>query len=188
MINKKGDVWVSAVLYIALSMVIITLILSAGIPFIEKLGDKNTIAQTKTLLFNLDANIETVADEGSGSTRFISPFEIGKGSLNIIPGDPPSGQASKIIWSMTTKNLMMNPNKASTLESELEKFKEGALTMWMVETAVEGEYNIYIELDYPYYLDITSSPSAPPLAGKYSLSVSRKEDKAGYPVIEIRAT
>ena len=60
MTNKKGDVWVSAVLYIALGMVLITLILSAGLPLIEKMRDKNTIVQTKNLLFNINANIETI--------------------------------------------------------------------------------------------------------------------------------
>ena len=83
--EKKGDIWVSAVLYIALGMVVITIILSAGMPLINKMKDKNTIVQTKDLFFNLNANIETVANEGLGSKRFISTFLISSGDMKIDP-------------------------------------------------------------------------------------------------------
>lgn len=167
---KKADIWVSAVLYIALGMILITLILSAGLPLIGKMRDKNTIVQTKNLLFNLHANIETVANEGVGSTRYISPFVVSSGSLNI------ERDKDRIIWKMTTKSLMMEPNDMATQESNLETFKEGALTMWMMKTAVEGEYEIYLELGYEGRFDITSDPVDPAsLTGKYSLSVQNLE-------------
>ncbi|MDP2907386.1 MAG: hypothetical protein Q8O03_05590 [Nanoarchaeota archaeon] len=175
MINKKGDVWVSAVLYIALGMVLITLILSAGLPLIEKMRDKNTIIQTKRLLFNLNANIETVANEGLGSRRYLSPFEISSGSLEI------DSVKNLLVWKMTTKNVMMQPNPMNTLPVALETFKEGALNMWMVETSVEGEYDIYIELNYPSFAITTNTLT--PLVGKYSLSVELVNFEGGKPVI-----
>ncbi len=187
---KKGDVWVSAVLYIALGMVIITLILSAGIPLIEKMRDKNTIVQTKNLLFNLNANIEAVANEGAGSKRYISPVVISSGALNI------DSTNDLIRWKMTTKNLMMQPNKASVTDNCLiadhsgcEIFKEGALNMWMIETAVEGEYDIYLELSYAGYIDVWYDTNAPAsLVGKYSVSIEHKGFPADKPKIDISVT
>ncbi len=199
--NKKGDVWVSAVLYIALGMVLITLILSAGLPLIEKMRDKNTIVQTKNLLFNLNANIESVANEGAGSRRYISPVVISSGALSI------DNTNDLIIWKMTTKNPMMQWNSMDKITSppscvekvnsyncpNLETFKEGALNMWMVETPVEGENEIYLELKYGS-VDITYggvSPdcvTAPSLTGSYSFSIENRGVPAGLPIVNICAT
>jgi hypothetical protein len=185
--NQKGDVWVSAVLYIALGMVLITLILSAGLPLIEKMRDKNTIVQTKNLLFNLNANIETVANEGAGSRRYISPVVISSGALSI------DNTNERVLWKMTTKNLMMEPNPMNTASGNLKIFKEGSLNMWMVETAVEGEYEIYLELKYGN-LDITYGGvsadciTAPSLTGSYSFSIENRGVPAGLPIVNICAT
>ena len=73
---KLGEVWVSAVLYLALGLILITIVLAAGIPLINKIRDRNTVAQTKDILFVLDKNIRTVASEGTGSKRYVSPVNI----------------------------------------------------------------------------------------------------------------
>lgn len=192
--NKKGDVWVSAVLYIALGMVIITIILSAGIPLIEKMRDKNTIIQTKNLLFDINANIDAVANEGVGSKRYLSPVVISSGALNVDQLN------DLIIWKMTTKNLMMQPNNMNvTADCEkvnsidcpgLEIFKEGALNMWMLKTVVEGEYDIYLELNYNGYIKLAyeGDVSAESLTGKYSFSIEHAGFPTGKPTIRIRVT
>lgn len=189
MMLKKGDVWVSAVLYIALGMVLITLILSAGLPLIEKMRDKNTIIQTKNLLFNLNSNIESVANEGVGSKRYISPVVISSGALSI------DSTNYLIRWKMTTKNLMMQPNTAdltgsciSPSHSGCETFKEGAITMWTIETAVEGEYDTYLELNYEGYIDIEAINAPATLTGKYSFSIEHKGFSVDRPKISITVT
>jgi len=185
--SKKGDVWVSAVLYIALGMILITLILSAGLPLINKMRDKNVIVQTKNLLFNLNANIESVANEGAGSRRYISPVVISSGALSIDPTN------DWVLWKMTTKNLMMEPNRMDTGPDSLKVFTEGALNMWTVETAIEGEYEIFLQLKYGY-LDIsyggvdTECTSAPSLTGSYSFSIENRGSSAGKPIINICVT
>src|SRR3989338_6651354 len=55
--NKKGDIWISAVLYFGLGIVVLSLILAAGMPVINKLRDKNIVIQAKEVLFKLDNNI-----------------------------------------------------------------------------------------------------------------------------------
>lgn len=190
--RKKGDVWVSAVLYIALGMIVITLILSAGLPLIEKMRDKNTIVQTKKLLSNLNANIEVVANEGLGSKRYFSPFEISAGVLNV------DYVKDLLIWKMTTKNVMMKPTELKDIKDcpainsesckPLEVFKEGALNMWMLETSIEGEYEIYVELKYGY-IDIDYNPDMPTsLVGRYSLSIEQKGFTVDKPVVFLGVT
>ena len=75
--------WISAVLYIALGTVAITIVLSAGVPVINKIKDKNTIIQTRDIMLSLDNIIREVRDEGTGSRRVISPFTIKGGSMFI---------------------------------------------------------------------------------------------------------
>ncbi|MBS3172364.1 hypothetical protein J4438_02180, partial [Candidatus Woesearchaeota archaeon] len=62
--KKKGDVWVSAILYTALGVVLLTIILAAGLPAIQKMKDSYTSKQTKELMLVLDKNIKTVYHEG----------------------------------------------------------------------------------------------------------------------------
>ena len=50
---KKGDIWISAALYFGLGIVVLSLILAAGLPVINKLRDKNIIIQTKEIMFKL---------------------------------------------------------------------------------------------------------------------------------------
>lgn len=160
--KKKGDIWVSAVLYIALGMVVITLILSAGLPLISKMRDRNTIAQTKTVMFNIDNNIKAVANEAKGSTRYLSPVDISAGEF-IIDYD-----ADVIKWSMKTKNKMMEvsaPDKPII-------FNEGDLKLELKTTAIEDEYDMTLSFDYSGKEDISLSGNYQnPFQGRYSFSI-----------------
>ena len=44
---KNGQTWISAVLYIALGTILLTIILAAGLPVINNLRDKNVVIQTQ---------------------------------------------------------------------------------------------------------------------------------------------
>ena len=79
----KGQVWISAVLYIAIGIVAISLILSAGLPLIYKMRDRNTVMQTKDLLHTFDSSIRQVASEGLGSQRVLDPVIIKGGKLSV---------------------------------------------------------------------------------------------------------
>lgn len=156
--KKKGDIWVSAVLYIALGMVVITLILSAGLPLISKMRDRNTIAQTKTVMFDIDNNIKAVVNEAKGSTRYLSPVDISAGQLYID-----QGESNKVEWSMKTKNKMMEPD---TL------FNEGDLSLELKTTAIEDEYDMALSFDYnSKNIDIVVTPNANPFQGRFSFTI-----------------
>src|SRR3989344_3360128 len=111
---KKGDIWVSAVLYLTLGVIAIALILGAAIPLINKIKDRNTVAQTKEVLFTLDEAIRRVANEGPGSQRELSPFTINAGKLTI-------DQTAEVIkWELETEAVIQEPNI---------ELKEGVLTL-----------------------------------------------------------
>jgi len=81
-LNKKGDVWVSAVLYFGLGIVVLTLILSVGMPVVNRLRDKNIATQTKDVFSSLDSYIREVA-RGGPSTQRILQLQMQKGELKV---------------------------------------------------------------------------------------------------------
>jgi len=178
--KRRGQIWVSAVLYIALGMVVISLILSAGVPLINKMRDRNTIAQTKRVMFDLDNNIKAVANEAKGSTRFLSPVDINSGQLLINQGD-----SNEIKWSMTTNNQLIEPDI---------EFSEGDLNLKLQPTAIEGEYTMMLYLDYRN-INVslhTDSAYQNPFQGRFSFSIKNEYittcDSTECPRVSIRVT
>src|SRR3989338_2571061 len=100
---KKGDVWISAVLYMALGIIILVIVLSVGIPIVNKIRDKNIAINTKELMLDLDRNIRTVYSEGPGSRRPVK-LQITKGTFSIDEA------ANTITWQFTTKVLLSQPD------------------------------------------------------------------------------
>ncbi|MBD3203263.1 hypothetical protein GF327_03145 [Candidatus Woesearchaeota archaeon] len=98
--NKKSQVWISAILYTLVASVALVLILEAGIPILERLKDSATFSQTKDTLLNLDQHIQEVANEGEGSQRMVN-LEIKQGELLI--GN------NQILWEFETKSRIVDP-------------------------------------------------------------------------------
>lgn len=181
--RKKGDVWVGAVLYMALGVIAITVILAAGLPLIQKMKDRNTIAQTKELMQVLDETIRRVASEGPGSQRQLSPFVIKSGELYIDEKDDEkdsAGAGSNIIsWKSKTGALIMEPG--------FDK-KEGNLEIRLDLTNIEEEYGIRMRLDYNEFLDVNLvSDFGNPFAGEFSFLIKNtgKFDGDGLPTIDL---
>lgn len=196
---KKGQIWISAVLYIALGVVSITIILSAGVPVINKIKDKNTITQTKEIFFTLDNIIREVRDEGPGSRRVISPFIVKGGNMFIKENE------NKITWEMKTSSVYVEPCGRTKLECEHPDpqnpddtliIKEGPVNMYELKTIVEDEYVMNLELDYDKVAFLTLKGDLgrnSPLIGTYSLKIENtginpQRQSAHLPDIEIQLT
>lgn len=188
--NKKGFVWIEAVLYIALGVVAISLVMTAGIPLINKMKERNTVIQTKDLMHTIDKNIWQVRSEGVGSRRFLEPIIIKGGKLMIF------GENNKIVWEMKTKAGMMEAcKKGETNEEELKTCtqSEGNLIMRAEQTIVKDEDIIKLILDYgtgdKETIDLIiptdgGYTSGSGLIGKYALSIENKgENKITLKVI-----
>lgn len=155
--NKKADIWVSAVLYIALGVIVITLILAAGVPLINKMRDRNTLTQTKLLMGAIDENIKIVMNEGPGSKRVLSPLNINSGEINV--------NEENITWSLTTKNKLMEPGIS---------FDEGSLIIHMDETDIVDEYKLNIEMDYKNKVTLNLTTKNNPLSGNYKMVIEHR--------------
>lgn len=175
--NKKGDVWISAVLYMALGVIVLTIVLAAGVPMIQKMKDKNSFAQAKTVFYTVNENMKEVINEGPGSRRFMSPFEIKSGEFDI---DTTNNQ---VIWSMKTQAKMMEPSYYFTdkpMEDDpdcagttgIPCFREGDLFLFAQETNIVDEYVANLKLSYNGIAHLQlESPFTGPFAGTYSVSI-----------------
>lgn len=99
-LSKAGDLWISAALYLVISVVVVTIVLSAGLPMLDNIRDKNAFEDAKKSLLVLDQHITEVANEGPGSQRVV-PLEIKKGTLSL--------DTDGISWSMKTKADIIDP-------------------------------------------------------------------------------
>ena len=171
---KRGDIWISAVLYMALGIIAISLILTAGLPLIEKAKDRNTVIQTKNLMFTLDEKIKTVANEGPGSQRELNPFIINSGKLIIDENN------DRITWTMETKARLSEPNIL---------IEEGSLNMLLNKTFVKDKFNINLFLNYNDIDLKLNSPFGNPFTGKYKTVIKHTGQFTGNkPIIEIVLT
>lgn len=156
--SKKGDIWISAVLYMALGIIVIALILAASLPLIDRLKDRNTVTETKKLLLAMDETIKIVSKEGPGSQRELSPLTINKGQLFI------DEKNDTIMWKLKTSAQLLEPGIT---------IKEGVLSMMLTPTPVKDEFLMTIGLSYQHDVNITLvSDYQSPFTGKYSAVIS----------------
>ncbi len=155
---KKGDIWISAVLYMALGIIVIALILAASLPLINKIKDRNTFSETKKLLLAVDDTIKIVSREGPGSQRELSPLTINKGQLFI------DQQKDRIYWQLKTSAKIIEPGIS---------IQEGVLNLTFNPTVVKDEYLMTISLDYSDDVDINlNSAYKSPFVGHYTALIS----------------
>ena len=141
--NKKADIWISAILYFALGIIILTLVLAATLPVIEQLKDKNIIIQTKNLMSDLDENLRSIYREGPGSQRTLE-LTIKKGNFKIDD----------------TNNLITFNLESKFQESEINTtINSGYLTILTTETPQKDIYNVKLELNYSTTLNLASNIS-----------------------------
>ncbi|HLC37761.1 MAG TPA: hypothetical protein VJJ53_03205 [Candidatus Nanoarchaeia archaeon] len=157
---KKGDIWISAVLYTGISIAVLVLILAASTPLINKARDENTVTQTKLVMLELDKNIRTVISEGAGSQRIFS-LEIGRGKMFIDQSN------DSVSWNLETKVLVSEPGVAINL---------GNLQL-LEEEVGKDNYLVNLKLDYGNIADIFSKEAT--IAGRYDLIILNNESLPG---------
>ena len=157
--NKKGDIWISAALYTAIGVIMVTLILSVGMPFVNKLKARNTVLQTKNVLYEFDSAIRSVYNEGFGSRRPLF-VEIGEGDFMIDIVN------EKISWKIISdEKLGIEPDLPKPIE-------EGNLKI--SSRSLGQGYEIELYIDYKGDIDVESSLKL--LSGKYNLVIEHIYD------------
>lgn len=130
--DKKGEIWISAALYFGLGIIVITLILTAGMPVINKLQDRNTIIQTKDLMFILDNNIRDAINGGPGGQRYVE-MEIKKGEFRF------NNKENTVNWTFESR---------SPYSQEGVTIEEGSLNIITRKSNVVGKNFIDMSIDY----------------------------------------
>lgn len=98
--SKKGDIWISAVIYVLIGVIVLTIVLEAGVPFIRGLQERSNINRARNAFSSLDRQIVDVANEGQGSQRVI-PFEVSEGTIRV--------EDSKLRWKIETSSKVLEP-------------------------------------------------------------------------------
>ena len=156
--DKKGQLWISAALYMALGIILVSLILSVGLPFVNKIKERNVVLQTKDVMFSLDKIISEVNLEGKGSRRPIL-IDIGEGEFTIDNAD------NIIQWSFISEDRL-------GIESDVDIY-EGSL---LIRSDKLGQgYNIKLVLDYENRVDLAAENSVRTISGTYNLVVEHGE-------------
>jgi hypothetical protein len=165
---SKGDVWIAAVLYIGIGIAVLVLVLSAGIPLLNKIRDENTVTQTRDVMIALDSNIRTVIGEGAGSQRIFS-MEISRGQFNV------NSDNNIITWEMETE--------AEVVEGLVHI---GNLELSQQETSQVGTYLARLTVSYGNIADIESGESV--FSGRSDLIIRNVDSTPGQlPRISINA-
>ena len=170
---KKGETWISVVLYIALGTIVLTIVLAAGMPVINKLRDKNIISETKDVFHQIDETVRTVINEGPGSQR-IRTVQINKGLFQVRPDTDSVG------WSMETKYIESEPGVV---------IKEGSLDILSYEDRyVIGKYWTSLNLTYFNIADIQLESSSQTFTGRFDLVIRNDGVPGGgtRPIIKFR--
>ncbi|MBI2142026.1 hypothetical protein HYU15_00875 [Candidatus Woesearchaeota archaeon] len=98
--SKRADIWLSAVLYVLIVIIIMVIILEAGLPVLDRARDRSTFTRTKDTMTALDQHIVDIAGEGQGSQRVI-PIEVPKGDIETKDG--------KLLWKLETSSKLIEP-------------------------------------------------------------------------------
>jgi len=98
--KRRGQIWVSAVLYILITVIAVTILLEAGTPIINNLRDRTAFSKTTDAMLMLDKYITDVSEGGPGSQRVV-PIDISKGNLYV--------KDSIFGWKFETSSKLVEP-------------------------------------------------------------------------------
>src|SRR3989344_3952035 len=138
----RGQIWIEAVLYIGIGVTVLVLVLSAGIPLLNRIRDENTVTQTRDVMIALDSNIRTVIGEGAGSQRIFS-MEVSRGVLKV------NQEEDVLFWEMETE--------AEVVEIDSPGGHIGNLVLSEEKTGTSGIYLVRLKLSYSGLTDIIES-------------------------------
>ncbi|MFO8016910.1 MAG: hypothetical protein R6U32_07460 [Candidatus Woesearchaeota archaeon] len=98
--SRKGQIWISAVLYVLMTAVIMVVVLEAGLPVLKEMRDKAVFVQSRDNLISLNQHIKEVGSAGPGSQRTV-PLQVQKGHLEV--------GKEKLRWYMDTEADIIEP-------------------------------------------------------------------------------
>ncbi|MBD3313398.1 hypothetical protein GF345_03065 [Candidatus Woesearchaeota archaeon] len=173
--NRKSQIWISAVLYVLLITIVIVIVLEGGTPILEGLRDKSVFVQTRDNFVALDSHITEVSNAGPGSQRIV-PLEVKKGELTV--------DNNQIRWEMDTEASIIQPrtsidagNLRLGSDSDVNAYESGGnlilenyyITAVFSKVGNESSYN---ELNASsILLSLTYNPNSETTEGSFSMLI-----------------
>jgi hypothetical protein len=137
----------------AIGIVILTLIISVGMPVINKMKDRHTLIQTEEMMLSLDGVVRSVYNQGPGAQDVVN-LEVSQGNLDI------DNSLEIISWEMDTTALLSEPGV--TVE-------HGNM---ILETTEHGNtYHVKLSLDYSTTAINITYNGFLPISGKHRISI-----------------
>lgn len=97
---KKGQMWISFVIFLLIGVSVLIIILKAGTPIANRLRDRVAFTKAENTMLSVDQTIDDVARESLGSQR-------------VVPIDIPDGKviigSNAIKWEMETDAKIIEP-------------------------------------------------------------------------------
>lgn len=103
---KRGQIWISAVLYVFVIVALIALVLEVGLPLIDGLRDQNSFNRAQETMSALDSHIQQIASEGQGSQRVV-PISVADGEITV--------EGDSIRWKIETDEQLVEPGSRQEL-------------------------------------------------------------------------
>jgi hypothetical protein len=97
--KKKGAIWISAVLYLLISVLIMVIVLQVGLPVIDSMRDESVIQNMQNQMITIDDAIRDVSDQEVGSRRKVT-VDLQEGSLQ-------AGE-DRLSWDMQTEQEIVD--------------------------------------------------------------------------------
>lgn len=103
--QRKAQIWISAVIYVLIIVTALVIILATTQPLLDRMKDKATVQKQKDTMTALDEQISGVAAEGPGSQRVV-PIDITGGKI-AVSGD-------SLTYSAETDTKVIEPSTQLT--------------------------------------------------------------------------
>lgn len=161
--NKKAAIWVSAVLYILISLSILSIVLVSVQPIIDKNRDKALLYQSENILREIDSTLSRVS-ENEGTILNLD-VKISRGNLII------NSSSDKIAFELK--------DSAYQHSEENKVIKTGKI--YSVTKKINGKWGVLIYMDYSgvYNLSYAGTESSKILSeAEYILSFENKNASA----------
>jgi len=130
--EKRGIVWISAVLYMLIGLAVMAALLMVVRPRIEQMRDSITIDQTITTFNRLDETISKTREAPGTRLEFI--LQLSKGAVEI------NSSGNSIIWSMDSSIAKSESNKPINI---------GSIKVLTVPISAD-KWRVSLEMDYTF--------------------------------------
>lgn len=98
--NSKGAIWVSAVIYVLVGIIVLTIVIEAGLPLIKGVRERSDVNRARNTFAALDQQIQELSREGQGSQRVVS-LDVSEGTVKVEDG--------KLRWKIETDSKVLEP-------------------------------------------------------------------------------